>query len=98
MAGPNVTLSDIYIKLEEIEGRLERLEKVIGRQEAVPPAQAVRRFEEPSPKKYYYIQRAPQAPQVQASSQTAQPSVEHKAKEPEKALSLKNWRYLLGLE
>ncbi|MEM3364123.1 MAG: hypothetical protein QXS93_01275 [Candidatus Micrarchaeia archaeon] len=95
MAGPSVTLSDIYIKLEEIEERLERLEQVLAKQQRAQPV--VNRFDlQPSPKKYHYIQRS--APLTKMQAPAGQKPASQASKEPDKKIDLKNWRYLLGLE
>lgn len=87
----NVTLSDIYIKLEEIEERLERLEAIMARPRAsLPPAQQVQAPRPALP--YNYVQNSKPAPPAVRRKE------EQKPQNPEKSIDIKNWRYLLGLE
>ncbi len=96
MASPNVTLSDIYLKLEEIEERLERLESVMMRQRAQQQIQQPQ-APKPQPAGYHYIEKGrPSQPQQAPASQKQKEPVFVEGKDKE--INIKNWRYLLGLE
>jgi hypothetical protein len=97
MAGPNVTLSDIYMKLEEIEERIERLESIMGRMQRASQQVQQPQAPKPQPSGYHYMEKS-------RPSQPQQAPVSQREKEPvfvegkNKEINIKNWRYLLGLE
>jgi len=96
MVSPNVTLADVYMKLEEIEERIERLEAIMARQQSQMPQptqlRAPRPVAPPTQRYQYSPKGTVQPPQ---NTSPAQPEKEEPKKPP---ININNWRYLLGLE